>query len=154
MPKLRVATADVRDYDLHCYAPGDGALAFSWVNRTNGQADSYLIVTREDVDAYLAGWKGKGYADKNYKVATINGELRLHQPVTRIDAGTLELDGHRYQYALSDEGKRVLAEDHRVIDGYLTLTFDDEGTPRELKNWSIRATLRFFLTHEAKLEAA
>ncbi|MFX8731706.1 hypothetical protein ABTM48_21475, partial [Acinetobacter baumannii] len=63
MPELRVPDTDPNDYKLTVYAPGDGALAFAWVNKHNNQADSYLIVTREDVDNYLNSEQGKHHKD-------------------------------------------------------------------------------------------
>lgn len=153
MPELRVKGTNIADYDLLCYAPGDGGLAFSWVNNKTKHADSYLIVTREDVDAYLASEKGKKHHGK-YKVFTINGQLRLAQPVTRTGPNTLELDGSTYQYTLTEEGTQMLAENKgHLPHSYVGFTFDHEGKACELKNWSMLATLTFFLVHEKILTA-
>jgi hypothetical protein len=151
MPELRVKNTNVANYQLIVYAPGDGALAFTWVNKKNNQADGYLIVTRQDVDKYLASPNGKNHSNE-YHVVIINSELRICKTVTRTNTNTLVIDKLAYTYQLAPEGKAQLDENTGKLSGhYVTFYFDHDGVSYEVKNWSTRATLMFFLNHEKTL---
>ncbi len=149
MPKLRVKGVNVANYRLKVYAPGDGALAFSWVNTKNNNADGKLSVTREDVDAFI---KKEIENYKKYKVAIINGELRLVHWVVRENSDTLKIDGTSFHYTLTAEGAEILRERSFYLNFFhVSFTFVDNGIVHELKNFSKISALIFFLIHEKEL---
>ncbi len=140
---------------LSCYAPGDGALAFCWVNADDGKAEG--TPTRKQVERWLAtNPDGKRFVEQGYRLVTVNAELRLIGPVRRIDATTLEVrPGDRITVVITPEQKAQWTKQGFVNDASIDMRFTIPDHPEleemRVRNWSTRAMVRFFIQHEEHL---
>lgn len=144
--QVRVKGTDVSNYRLHVYAPGDGALALTWVNKINNQSDGHLIVTKEDADDHLSK------QNNNDSVFIINGQVRIVRDIKRVNENTLERNGEQYSYTLTEAGKQMLAQNESHLPHYcVSYTYQYNNETHKLQNWSMIASLSFFLVNEKTL---
>ena len=118
-------------HKLVCYAPGDGALSFTW--EFEGKAESREI-TREDIEELLALKRNDHLRD--YVLQEVNHQWRLFAPVTRL--GRNRLKTGRWIVEYSGDG------------GFNTVYYTVEDR-HEIKNENIRGALTFFLKNEKEI---
>jgi hypothetical protein len=134
--------------ELHCYAPGDGALSFSWVDIREGNVVPGNV-TPSLARKFLKSRDGLGRRD--YHVVTINGEVRLAPPVKRVSEDTI-----RVTWYMSTLCKNYTDVHIEVADGPGPVTFyqlkawtiDEDGTKVEFKHISSLMAIVFFLNHQ------
>lgn len=139
--------------NIKTYASGDGALHF-----TSLQEDGKCgpTPTHEQCCDHLASSEdAKHLRQDGWRIAVINGQTVCVAPVKRLDANTIQVKDEIYHLELDPSYVYANGE---VGDQGMHLTFDliDEETNKpfgnfELKNWSTRSSIRYFLTHEKEL---
>lgn len=145
MPTVRIKGTKVQDYRLHAYAPGDGTIAFSWVNQNN-QADGHLIVTREDVDDYL---DKNTDLSKTHKVIEKNGYFYLFQNVVRKGNDLLQIGELTYRYEIA-ESIKIDEIDYFPPNSFVAFVVKEDET-FECKHYSTLSVLKYFLLNEKEL---
>jgi hypothetical protein len=139
---------------LNCYATGDGALSFCWLegNLATGQ-----WTTLADAQAYLNNDPdGRHYKERGWTLHVINGLVRLVGPVRRVNENTLH-DGDEpageVTYEVTDAEDLAHFRQHRDYNTAFYFTVPDRPDLGKLrvKNWSIIARCCFFLNHEKAL---
>jgi hypothetical protein len=144
---------------LHVYASGDGALHFCWSGKEYPYPATGRRVKRWHVLRFLRTKEGQRLSKKGYKPYFINGFWNLVFRVVRKNENTLCVDRKRYIYAVAHKSPR---EKGQVWDCDLTVWTRPNnkllrtiyGDKVEVKNWSTRAVILFFLNHEAELKRA
>ena len=141
---------------LHVYASGDGALHFNWAD-PKGVSTSRRV-KRWHCLRFLRTKEGKRLMDKGYKLFNINTQWQLVSTVVRKNKNTLCVDGETYTYTHTPlsprNGHEVWDCDFTVYAKYPAYARRISGDKYEVKNWSIRAVIRFFLNHESELKRA
>jgi hypothetical protein len=140
---------------LHCYAPGDGALAFCWAKSEHPYPTVSNPITPGIVRKFLKHSQGKHFAQKNYEIHQIENRIRLVAPVRRVSKDTLQINGKIYVYtlnpALIENGKLVNFDAFHVTTQVQGNTYYPSDVV-EVKNYSTLGELRFFLNHEHELK--
>lgn len=127
------------------YASGDGALHFAGC-RTLQEAIDYFASSPDTEHLRQGGWH----------VLMLDGLPVCIAPITRVDARTLRIDSGStsgtfclYTYHVAEGG----TINGHIIDNALILTCTIHGRLIQVKNESIRATVRHFLKHERAITA-
>jgi len=144
--------------ELTCYGSGDGALHFNWSGLEHPYPSTGRQVKRWHVLRFLRTNEGKRLTNEGWKLYRINTFWQLVRTVVRKDKNTLCMGGHTYAYTVRRKSPRERNQiwdcDFRVYtDPGKALRFA-YGDKMEVKNWSTRATLLFFLNHEEELGRA
>jgi hypothetical protein len=132
---------------LKCYASGDGALHFSYVENDKATGRK---VTLEDAENYLkndpdssvlraAGWRA----------IILDSQPVLVAKIFRVNENTLNLDGQEFRYNIRENS--LWTDSGHCTDYFLDIecVVDDAIIP--VNNYSMRACLRHFINNEAKL---
>ena len=152
---------------LHVYASGDGALHFNWAHSDSG-ISSGRPVKRWHCLRFLRTKEGKRLTDNGFKLYHINGFWTLVTVCVRKGPNTLLMDGEQgvggegvYTYTINRflglprKGTNVLDCDLTVYFRYAPWADPQvQGKQYEVKNISIRAGIRYFLSHEEELNRA
>lgn len=134
---------------LHCYASGDGALHFAFLE--NGKATSRKV-TLEDAQQFLL--KSTDAAElrlDNWRAVLINTLPALVANISRIDEKTLSVDGQVVEYAI-DPDSLFWQRDRHCMDHCLTLKTEHNGESVKVKNYSMRSAVRHFINNEEQLQ--
>ena len=126
---------------LKCYGSGSGVLSFvycSYYSQTKGHAISEKV-TKSDVEQFL---KRSGDSYKNYRIIEdTNGELALMLNITRVDVNTLKVPSY-------DSEIKIMKYQREAMNSF-GLFIECEGY--EVKNISIKASIKYFLDNEVRL---
>ena len=145
---------------LHVYASGDGALHFNW-SFPDGMS-SGRSVNRWHCLRFLRTKEGKRLTNNGFKLYHINGFWTLVDALVRRNTNTLcmkvypDYKGECFTYTIVPKHKRTGKD---VWDCDLTVWSKYPAKYKrpgryEVKNWSIRAAIRYFLSHEEELKRA
>lgn len=149
---------------LHVYASGDGALHFNWAY-PDGMSSGRKVL-RWHCLRFLRTKEGKRLTAKGFKLFNINTQWQLVTVCVRKNKNTLCMDGECYTYAIVPMSPRIRqcsGNGHEVWDCDLKVwakwpdyvNHTKFATKRmEVKNLSIRAGIRYFLSHEEELNRA
>ena len=136
---------------LNCYASGDGALHFTWMMPQYPHSSSCRKVKRWHILRFFRTKEGKRLANQGWKLYNINTFWQLVKKVDRKNKNTLCMDGECYTYKIDPLSPR---DKGHVWDCDFTVYGKNKYRKFEVKNWSIRACLLFFLNHEKELRRA
>ena len=133
--------------ELHCYASGDGALHFSWVN-PKGIA-SGAKVTEGEVRAYLNLEAAKHLRERGWRPFCLWGQWCLIADVRRLGPNKLQYEGTEYAYSVDGEVTTCTQQNYHR----LTITFVRDEEPFEVRNLSVKAAITHYLTYEEEITA-
>ena len=140
------------------YAPGDGSILFSNVD---GQNHCHPVPDEDARNYFNTSEHTKHLRDKGWRLVTVNHTLMAVANVQRIDDTHVSLEGEPYRYTLDKihEGRvhdsaliLYFTYDHDLRVVVNNITAKPNGKEYEVKNWSIRASVRFFLENEEALK--
>ena len=145
---------EIKGQILICYAPGDGSLDFTWTGKEYPHIATGRKVLRWHVNRFLKTKEGKRLIAKGYKLYNINTHWTLVCTVVRKNKNTLLMSGDLYTYKVESlsprEANRGMPDcDLTVYYRYLSI-----NRKFEVKNWSTRAVIRYFLNYEEELKRA
>jgi len=132
---------------LSCYASGNGCIDFTYLQDIikDGRRDT-ISVGEPTLEEILNDDIGKEWLARGWRVEQIGGRPRAFAPVHRLADDRLSLEGHTYRY--------IILQDYGTWKSYnflFNLSIDGVDREFELKNESIKASLRFFLEHEEQI---
>ena len=161
---------------LHCYSPNGGCLHFNWAGLQYPYRSTGQTVKRWHVLRFLRTKEGKHLKERGWKLYFINGSWTLVRKVTRKSPNTLLLGRQRYSYEVTPhvDSDTVAGRQRYFYESTPPKDVDPEirdyqfkawartpkkliplfGPSYEIKNWSIRAQLLYFLNHEKELARA
>lgn len=149
---------EIKGQELQCYAPGNGSLHFVWTTMEHPYTATGRQVKRWHVLRYLQLKDGRRLVQQGWKLYNIHGQWQLVKTVKRRNKNTLQIDENCFTYEVKPLSPR---EGKEVWDCDLTVWAKTDpnslarkayGPKYEIKNMSIRAEIRYFLTHEEKLK--
>lgn len=143
---------------LFTYASGDGSLSFGTADHKN---QSSRRPTEEELQRYITEFEdGKHLIGKGWKfLSEFNGYPHMVFPCERIGERAIRCmlypEGHNndYRYTYDDEEGKWSGGDFKDYALKIYSTHPDIGE-FEVKNWSLRAVIRFWLSNEEQLTAA
>lgn len=132
---------------IHVYSGGSGCLHFV---RQDAEGKARGSVSHSNARRWLQTREGQRLTGEGWElttdIVTSWGNPCLMKQVERTGPDTLRVDGHIYTYSLDHANISPSGEIH---DPAMSVTFiDPTGEKREMRNWSIRMVLRYFLNYE------
>lgn len=140
---------------LSCYAPGDGALAFVWVDAETNQCSTRKVTP--SVVRKFQKHRASTHLHK-HRVVNINGQIRLVAAITRIGPNTVrferEFENDTIELTYTVKPNPPFPDNIRTTELTATTVKDLDGNgPQtyEVCHHSTLASLAFFLNHEKEL---
>lgn len=147
---------EIQGQELQCYAPGNGSLHFVWTTMEHPYTATGRQIKRWHVLRYLKLKDGQRLVKQGWKLYNIHGQWQLVKTVKRRNKNTLQIDGDCFTYEVNPlsprEGKEVWACDLAVWAKSSPTLRKIYGSKYQVKNLSILAVIRYFLTHEEVLK--
>jgi hypothetical protein len=131
--------------ELKCYASGDGALHFAFIEQ-NGKTAGQRP-TLEDAQRFLdTSPLAARHRDENWRAVMIGNQPVLVANIVRINDNTVTIDGQEFTYKI-DEESLFWKNDRHLIDHALTM----EANNLNVRNYNLRVQFRHFINNEVAL---